>query len=294
MGRRLPFLLGGAVLGLVALPAVALAPNVPLMGVAWVFALLGWTTAAQAILNLQADRIPEERRGKVSGLTGLTGQMGPIVGIGLVSAVSGHTLLVFMLPALVGAVLAAVFLRVGSRGESRTDTPVPAGPVSARTLLAGYTFSPRQNRDFAWNWLGRLTFFTGLYFNTTFSTFFYAQRLRMTVQDVAGTVAVIGMLGILAAALGAVGGGMLSDRLGRRRLFALVGGLFFVAGAVTEAFSHSFPQLVVGSVLMQLSIAFFTAVDQAIVMAVLPDQEEAGRYMTVGVLSLKIPSALAP
>lgn len=292
LGRRRPFLLAGAVLGLAALVGIALAPTLLLVGAGWILAMLGWATASQAILNVQADRIPEAQRGKIGGLTGLTGQIAPIVGIGITTAVTGDTFLVFVLPGVVGAVLLGVFLVVGKEDDTRGA--VHPTPVSVRTLASSYVFNPRKYPDFGWNWLGRLLFFMGLYFNTTFTTFFYAQRLDLPVREVAGAAAVIGILGVAAAALGAIGGGFLSDKLRRRKLFALVGALFFVAGALVEAFAYSFPVLMIGSVLMQLAIAFFSAVDQAIVLAVLPSREEAGRYMAVVSFAHKLPSAVAP
>ncbi|WP_307807382.1 MFS transporter [Naasia sp. SYSU D00948] len=292
LGRRRPFMLAGALLGLVALAFIAVAPNVFLVGVGWIFAMLGWATAAQAILNVQADRIPEEQRGKLGGLTGLTGQMAPIFGIGIAYAVASSTLLVFVLPGLVGALLLLFFLFFGKEDDSRNLRRKDA--VSVKTLLSSYTFSPRKHPDFGWNWLGRFVFFMGLYFNTTFGTFFYAQRLDLPVREVAGTVAIIGILGVFAAIFGALVGGFLSDKLRRRKLFALIGALFFVAGGAVEAFAYDFTMLVAGAVLMQLSIAAFSAVDQAIVIAVLPNREEAGRYMAVVAFSQKIPSAIAP
>ncbi|MEU4162937.1 MFS transporter [Actinoplanes sp. NPDC026670] len=291
-GRRRPLMLAGAVLGLAALVAIAVAPTLLLVGAAWILAMLGWATVSQLILSMQADRIPEEQRGRISGFTGLTGQIAPILGVGVTSLVSGSTFLVFVLPGLIGAALLAGFLVAGKEPDSRS-LPAPA-PVSARSLLSSYVFDPRKHPDFGWNWLGRLAFFMGLYFNTTFSTFFYAQRLDLPVREVAGTVALIGVIGVLAAAAGALGGGYLSDKLRRRRLFALIGSLFFVVGAIVEAFAYSFPMLLIGSVLMQLAIAFFSAVDQAIVLAVLPSREEAGRYIAVVQFAHKLPSAIAP
>ncbi|GAA1650125.1 MFS transporter [Actinoplanes couchii] len=291
-GRRRPLMLAGAVLGLAALFAIAVAPNLLLVAAGWMLAMLGWATVSQLILSAQADRVPEEQRGRISGFTGLTGQIAPIMGVGITSLVSGSTFLVFVLPGLIGAALLTGFLIAGKEPDSR-NLP-PAAPVSARGLLSSYVFNPREHPDFGWNWLGRLAFFMGLYFNTTFSTFFYAQRLGLPVREVAATVALIGVVGVFAAAAGALGGGYLSDRLQRRRMFALIGSLFFVVGAVVEAFAHAFVPLLIGSVLMQLAIAFFSAVDQAIVLAVLPSREEAGRYIAVVQFAHKLPSALAP
>ncbi|MCX4641954.1 MFS transporter [Streptomyces sp. NBC_01446] len=292
LGRRQPFLVGGSVLGLVALTSISLAPSLFLIEVGWIVAMLGWATASQAILTLQADRVPEEQRGKVSGLTAATGQISPVIGIAVAAVLPG-TLLVFVVPGVLGLALAMTFAVRGPEPDSRT-TITAAEPVSLKKILASYVFNPRRHPDFGWNWLGRFVFFMGLYFNTTFSTFFYSQRLDLPVKDVAGAVATAGMVGIVAAMAGAVGGGFLSDRLARRRLFTMIGAVLFTCGAVVEAFAYSFPMLVVGSVLMQLAIAAFSSVDQAIAMAVLPDRGEAGRYMAAVAFSQKIPSALAP
>ncbi len=107
-------------------------------------------------------------------------------------------------------------------------------------------------------------------------------------------MASIGILGVVAASAGALAGGFLSDKLGRRKLFTFIGALLFVAGACVEAFAYSLPPLIVGAVLMQLAIAVFAAVDQAIIFAVLPDRAQAGRYMAVVAFAQKIPSAIAP
>ncbi|MEU1183266.1 MFS transporter [Streptomyces sp. NPDC005820] len=292
LGRRTPFMIGGALLGTVALAGVALAPSVPLLGLAWVFGMIGWSTAGQAIQNVQADRVPEEQRGRVSALTSAMTQIAPVLGIGLAYGVASSTFLVFLVPGVLGAAMVMLFPVFRPEGDSRAL--VHTSGVTVRSMVTSYGFNPRRYPDFGWNWLGRFVFFMGLYFNTTFGTFFYAQRLDLPVKEVAGIVAVIGTIGVVAASGGAIGGGLLSDKLGRRKLFTLIGSTVFVAGAVAEAFAHSMPQLIVGAVLMQFAIAVFSAVDQAIVFAVLPDRAEAGRYLAVVAFSQKIPSAVAP
>ena len=291
-GRRSPFIFLGVVIGLAGLVVMGLAPNLLIVGAGWVLGMSGWSIAGAAIQNIQADKLPERQRGKVSALTGLMTQIAPVLGIGVAYAVSSSTLLVFVVPGVIGAVLLALLPLIKPEGSSR-ELPVGAS-VTVRELIAGYGFNIRKYPDFAWNWLGRFVFFIGLYFNTTFGTFFYAQRLDLEVRDVAGVVATIGMLGVVAAAGGALLGGFLSDKLQRRRLFVMISALLFVAGALTEATSWSLAQLIIGAVLMQLAIAVFATVDQAIIFAIIPERAETGRYMAIVAFAQKIPSAVAP
>ena len=291
-GRRTPFIYLGTAIGLIGLVVIGLAPNLLIVGAGWVLGMTGWSIAGAALQTLQADKLPEKQRGKVSALTGLMTQIAPVLGIGVAYAVASNTLLIFLVPGLIGAVLLALFPLIKPEGSSR-DIP-QREHVTVRSVVTSYGFNVRKYPDFAWNWLGRFVFFVGLYFNTTFGTFFYAQRLDLPVREVAGIVATVGMIGVLAAATGALVGGFLSDKLQRRRLFVMLAALIFVAGALVEATAWSLPQIIVGAVLMQLAIAVFATVDQAIVFAIIPERDQAGRYMAVIQFAQKIPSAVAP
>lgn len=291
-GRRTPFIFLGTGIGLAGLVVMGLAPDLMIVGAGWVLGMSGWSISGAAIQNLMADKLPEQQRGRVSALTGLMTQIAPVLGIGIAYAVSSSTLLVFVVPGVIGAVFLALLPVIRPEGSSK-DLALHS-EVTARSIVASYGFNVRKYPPFAWNWLGRFVFFIGLYFNTTFGTFFYAQRLNLPVREVAGVVATIGLLGVVAAAAGALLGGFLSDKLKRRRLFVIIAALLFVAGAVTEAFAWSLPQLIIGAVLMQTAIAVFATVDQAIIFAILPSRNETARYMAVVAFAQKIPSALAP
>nr|WP_308291820.1 MFS transporter [Microbacterium jejuense] len=291
-GRRSPFLFLGTGIGLVGLVIIGLAPDLLVVGAGWVLGMSGWSIAGAALQTIQADKLPEQQRGKVSALTGLMTQIAPVLGIGVAYAVSSNTMLIFLVPGLIGAVMLALFPLIKPEGSSKD---LPRGEVvTVKSVVASYGFNVRKYPDFAWNWLGRFVFFVGLYFNTTFGTFFYAQRLDLPVREVAGIVATVGMIGVLAAATGALVGGFLSDKLQRRRLFVMIAALLFVGGAIAEATAWSLPQIILGAVLMQLAIAVFATVDQAIVYAIIPERAQAGRYMAVIQFAQKIPSALAP
>ncbi|MFF9204053.1 MFS transporter [Streptomyces sp. NPDC014986] len=162
-------------------------------------------------------------------------------------------------------------------------------------LLRACLFDPRTYPGFAWHLLARSVFSYGQSLCTSFVTFFYAERLGLTLAEVAGLVAVSGGISVVAMTAGTLGSGFLSDRLGRRRPFALGAAVLFASGTAVSASAHALPGLLAGAALMNLGIAVFSASSQATVLDILPEREtEAGRFLAIVTLSQKLPGALAP
>ncbi|MFG6201769.1 MFS transporter [Nonomuraea sp. JJY05] len=293
LGRRRPFIIVGMLLGIVSLLIMALAPSVVLLGLGWVLAQLGWGQALGGLMNSQADRLPEEQRGKVAGLCGFATLIAPVVGVVAAGGLAGDPLLLFLAPGAVGVVLLSLFAWLAGEPDSR-DMPVPE-PLTARSLALKYVINPRRYPDFSWNWLGRFFFYFGLTLNTTFTAFFFASRLNVTVDQVAATVGVLSGIGVLATSAGALGGGFLSDKLRRRRVFVLTSGCVYALGSAMMAVSSSIPLLLAGSLVCSVGLGMFSAVDQALALDVLPEREtNAGRFMGVFGFATSLPQALAP
>jgi len=293
LGRRRPWMIAGTVVGMVSLLVMALAPSIWMLGLGWVLAQLGWGTALGNLGNSTADRLPENQRGKVAGLSGFAMQIGPALGVALSGSLAGNNVLLFLAPGLVGALFVALFVIFVAERDSRALDF--GAPLSGKSLAAKYVFDPRRFPDFSWNWLGRFLFYLGLTFNTTFTAFFFAARLHTTVDKVAPLIAAVGGLGILATAAGAIGGGFLSDRLHRRRPFVLAGGTVFGLGAILMAVAPTTALLFTGSLICSLGIGAFAAVDQALLLDVLPErQTDAGRYMGITGFATSIPQSAGP
>jgi len=100
---------------------------------------------------------------------------------------------------------------------------------------------------------------------------------------------------VLSTTIGALGGGFLSDKLRRRRLFLVIAGSIMAIGMLTMAFSTEMPALIAGSLIVSLGIGGFAAVDQALLLDVLPEREtDAGRFMGITGFATSIPQATAP
>ncbi|MCZ2816339.1 MFS transporter [Modestobacter sp. VKM Ac-2984] len=293
LGRRRPWLLAGTTVGLAGIVTMSVADGLAVLTAGWVMTSLGWSTANGALTNMQADHLLPRQRGKLAGYTGFTSQLAAVVGILLAGTVSIDGPLLFLLPGLTGAAFVLPFL-VLRREEDSRELPLP-GSLTLGGLLRSFTFSPRAHPDFAWNWLGRFSVFLGVSLTTTFSTYFYAARLDVGLAEVAGFVAVTASVGIVGSFVGSLGAGWLSDRLGRRRPFVVGATVILASGATVLAFASSFATLLTGTALTSTGIAVFAAVNQAIVLDVLPERDTAaGRYMAIFTFSQRVPSSLAP
>jgi MFS family permease len=217
----------------------------------------------------------------------------PVVGAVVGGMVATQPYLLFLLPGAVALVTVLIF--VGLFKDPDSSGFVPDDAFSLKVALSKYVYNPKKYPDFSWNWLGRFLFFFGLTLNTSFMAFFLASRLNIPVNEIGGTVATFGGVGILGTIGGVFFGGFLSDKLHRRKGFVLGAGLLFGLGSIIMVTSHTLPLLLVGSVLGNISIGIFSAVDQALFLDVLPERDtEAGRFINITQFATTIPQALAP
>ncbi|NQX12144.1 MFS transporter [Microbacteriaceae bacterium VKM Ac-2855] len=290
LGRRRPWAIGGGIAGLIGLYALAVAPSVPILLVGWIVTLVGWQTASGMVIAFMGDRLPEEQRGRVSAYIGFANMVAPIFGIGLVSSVASQLVLLFLIPGIIavaGVIVFVIFAR-------EVPDLAPPKTTSIGQIVSNMVFNPRKAPSYAWNWLGRALLFFGLSFTTTYGTYFIASRLDLPVSGVGGIVAILGVGGIVTGAIGALGVGFLSDRLKRRKIFVVLAGVIMLAGTVLSAVSYELPGLIGGALLATMAIGAFSTVDQAIVLDVLPDREESGRYLGIMQLAQQLPNTVGP
>jgi MFS family permease len=108
LGRRRPWIIGGALGGVVALAIVGFAPSLAVVTIGWILSQLTLNMVLAALQALLPDQVPLAQRGRVSAVLGIAQQVSPLLGIGLaygVQAAGGGIGLMFLIPGIVGALL---------------------------------------------------------------------------------------------------------------------------------------------------------------------------------------------
>ncbi|MDF1477811.1 MFS transporter [Leifsonia sp. H3M29-4] len=293
LGRRRPWIIGGALGGVVALAIVGFAPSLFVVGLGWVLAQLTLNMVLAALQALLPDQVPLEQRGRVSAVLGIAQQVSPLLGIGLafgVQAAGGGIGLMFLIPAVVGAAL-MVLLAVRIRDVAHE---VPAR-ASLGEFLRGFSIERGKRRDFGWAWFGRFFVILGFAVYTTYQPYFIADRLGVPESGVLLQQLIALLIFAAVLTVSAVVCGRLSDRTGRRKPFVFAAAAVVGVGLTMLALTTSLPVFYVAAAVMGVGIGAFFAVDLALITDVLPDKEhKAAKDMGIFNIANSLPQSVAP
>lgn len=295
-GRRMPWILMGAVVGAIGLVLSGIClGGIPLL-ISWTLAQFGFQCSVMILLTVIPERVQQERRGTVSAIYGF--------GTVLATMLSGVVIARFTKNALLGMVVCAGVLLVGSvlfcllipyrdnRGDEPVMKPKRTMDVSSWGRSIGGFFQAFRHRDFRLVWFciaclvlayqmihSREMYFIQGHFDTDSSG---------AASALAGVVAAQG----LTTVLGIVAAGPLSDKLGRRPFF-YVAGLGMALTLVATAFSPSklVFQIVYGG-LFGFAFGIFNGVLPSLTADALPDREQVGKDTGLINLSQLIPQAI--
>ncbi|MFC4464231.1 MFS transporter [Streptomyces xiangluensis] len=285
-GRRRLWLAAGTLSFAAGLVVTGEQTSVAGVIIAWAASMLGLSAATAGLTALIADRVPVNQRGLVSSAIYGPQALGVVVGIAVVSVFalspeSGYVVIAALL------ILCAVPFLARFRDPASSSEP----PLSLSALLTsmGGSF---KNRDFAWAFGGRLLVNLANSLGVCYTLYFLTDDLK--VSDPAGSLLACTALYLVAGILATSVAGVLSDRLGRRRIFVALAALLQAASGFLLA---SFPNLtvtLVASAIMGGGFGAYMAVDQALITQVLPDAESRAQDLGIMNIGLVLPAALAP
>jgi MFS family permease len=295
-GRRRPWMVIGLAGGSVGILTVALAPNVAVVLAGWCVAQVFFNGLLAAQVAVLPDQVPQAQRGMVSGVLGICVPLASVTGTFLVNLFSPHQAAMFLVPCGIGAAFILLFAAtLDDRPARRSDRPA----WSLRELVDTFTFSPRQNPDFAWTFLSRFLFVSAYAFLTAYQAYYLLDKLGSAEADVPEQIFLSTLITAAAVICASLLGGRLSDRTGRRKPFVVSASLLYGVAMIVIALADDFAGFLVGAALSGLGFGVYIAVDLALVTDVLPDEEGAaakdlGVFNIANALPYSVAPAIAP
>jgi len=287
-GRRRPWLLGGAVVGVGASIIIVTAGSVAALAMGWVLAQTAYNASLAAVAALLGDQIEEKRRASASGVFGAAAFLGTLPPLVLA------TVLPTRLDVIVMAMPIGALIVVGVCCAIITDPPLG-------TAAAASTVRPqprprvdlRRHRTFGWIWLQRFLMQLAFSLATVFTLYFIMERLNLTAGVGSPMVAIITLIGGTGIVVSAVIAGFWASRSGRYGPFIVAAALGLAAAAALRATATSSTQLWASAALGGIALGIFYAVDLALALRAIPEGE-AGAYLGVFNIAETLPQTFAP
>ena len=290
-GRRRPWMLGGALLGMVALFILPSMNTIIGLTILWLFIQFSVNASYAALTATIPDQVPVEQRGVASGWVGLAQTLGIVLGVALVSfVVLGLTSGTYLI-AILFFLLVIPFMFILK--DPKLD-PADRPPFHLGTFVKGFWISPKQYPDFAWAWLARFLVALAISMSTLYLLFYLQDHLGFSSEEAGQKQTILIALYAFGTMLTAVVGGAISDRSGKRKKFVVTSTIIVALAALLLAFTREFNVAVIAAVILGLGYGWYLAVDQALITQVLPAAVDRARDLGVINIANSLPQVLAP
>ena len=289
--RRRPWMLGGAILGMVALFILPSMNTIIGLTILWLFIQFSVNASYAALTATIPDQVPVEQRGVASGWVGLAQTLGIVLGVALVSfVVLGLTSGTYLI-AILFFLLVIPFMFILK--DPKLD-PADRPPFHLGTFVKGFWISPKQYPDFAWAWLARFLVALAISMSTLYLLFYLQDHLGFSSEEAGQKQTILIALYAFGTMLTAVVGGAISDRSGKRKKFVVTSTIIVALAALLLAFTREFNVAVIAAVILGLGYGWYLAVDQALITQVLPAAVDRARDLGVINIANSLPQVLAP
>jgi MFS family permease len=288
-GMRRPWIVGGSILGFLSFVLIATATSIPMLTLGWCAAQIAFNAVLAAINASLPDQVAPERRGVPSGIVGIGAPMAILIGSILVNFFANDAGR-FLAPAALGLILSLLFAFFL---KDRTLAEKPAR-LSAKEFFGSFVFDPRKHPDFGWVWVTKFLFMFGYVGVNTFLTYYLIQEFDIPATEVSGTIVLINFAFIGATVLMSIVGGIVSDRIGKRRPLLMVSAIVMGIGLIVLATASTIPTVILAQTLVGLGAGTFFAVDLALATQVLPNPNDNAKDLGVLNMANALPQSIAP
>jgi MFS family permease len=300
LGRRLPFIMGGAVLIAASLFLLALAPTlwVLLMGVILIqFSSNILQGPWQALIP---DLVPEGQRGTASSLKAVMDIIATVVAgavAGILLGTTGQKLFGDSAIYVTAAAPVVVFIlfvtvtAIWAREQPGATSEVVASRSIGEALKNAFYVNFRENPIFGWWFANRILFWGAFIAINAFLINYLVDVIKMSqneAQSFYGTLKVILGVALIVVALAS---GWLSDKFGRKPVM-LAAGLVAFAGATLLLIVRDRTLIIVAGGIIGMGIGAFLSANWALATDIVPPAE-AARYLGIANIATCIGSGVA-
>lgn len=288
-GRRLPWVVAGALGGAVSLVFLAFASSVVTVVIGWVGVQASLNAMLAALTAAIPDLVPVRQRGLVGGWVGAAQTLGVVVGVAVGGAGGGRVEPGYL---ILAALVVLTVIPYALRSEDLRLDPGHRETFRWGSFLRGFWTDPRAYPDFGWAWGTRFLTNLANAVGTGYLLFYLTDAVHSKDPTGAQTELIVIYAGLLVVTT--VLAGHWSDRVGRRRVFVIASGVVLAVASLVLALEQTFTGALVGACLYGVGFGVYTSVDFALVTQVLPDAGGTARDLGVINIAAALPQVVAP
>lgn len=289
-GRRRPWIIGGTTVMAFSLVGLAYATSVWQLMVLWLVAQLGANAAYSPFIATMADQLPEKQYAKMSAMVGIMMNVGILGAALIVARFTSDTLMMFLVPTLIGVVGMVVYALV------LPDPVLETKPekLDLGVLVKSFWVNPLRHPDFGLAWLSRFLLIFCAFLFTTFRLNYLVDHVGLEAKTAVAAVATGVLVYTAALVVSGWAAAVISDRTGRRKALVMLSAAVFGLATVLLIGADSTMQFYVVEAFMGVAFGIYWAVDMALVLQVLPDPDNVGKDLGVFNMANALPQSLAP
>lgn len=289
-GMRAPWIVGGVLGGFLALASIGIAQNVATVLIGWCIAQASFNGALAAVAATLPDQVPVRRRGVVSGIVGLATPLAILAGSIMADQLTTD-MTRFLVPGLFALVLGTFFAL--TLKDRKLTTP-PTDKLTVGQFFGSFVFNPRKHPDFGWVWLTKFLVMFGYAGIATYLPYYLMDNFSMSEKDVTGFIVLYNVVGMAAMVISSPLGGILSDKIGKRRPFVSAAGVIMAIGLFLIVIAPSTTVLIIAGGIIGFGAGSFMSVDQALASETLPNKDDMAKDLGVLNIANALPQSIAP
>jgi MFS family permease len=304
-GRRRPFVAIGAAMTALALLFMGRADSLVLLTVAYLLLQISDDVGTGPYAALIPDYVPQEHRGRASGIMSVLQSVAQLVAAGVAFALGSNFFLLCVAIAVINLVCAGiVWVTVHEPAYTpMRETVTTANAESAAKTSSAFVrlqnglvrwIAPFRSPDFRWVWLTRFLVALGFYLITLYVSNYLNDRVKVFLLGpidlkktlYASLVAAVTIS--LCGAIGAIIAGKHTDKWGHKRMIVLSG--YLMAGAIIPfALIPHFMLMLFLAAIFGIGYGAYQSASWALAADVLPNPEEAAKDMGIWQASVSTP-----